>query len=315
MPKRRGHAGRHLELDEVLSGRARPTATELVDLIHRVNPTGRELPPRDAEMRYRQMARLQSLRVRSFAAETTVVADPAREGTVSLFHRGRDACHAVTAELEDDARAWVQLQLDLGPGSEPVVLHLHPVAPAAGDGGDEIDETDETPRGLLRRATRALEAFDYGAARALLERATARSGGAAEPAAALISLLVETLGDDAAALGLMPSLARAALADPSVRAPLALAAARSGDEERATALVRGAGDAQAAAERAALAAATLAGGDVERAAACSRGSGRGMRRTRPSRGSPPRSSASAAARRAGGGGAGPPRRSRPGRRS
>ncbi len=116
--------------------------------------------------------------------------------------------------------------------------------PPAGGGAKaaEEDDDDETPAGLVRRASGApAQTFDYEAARALLERATAGSGGAAEPAAALVSLLVETLGDDAAALALMPSLARAAPRRPAgPRSGLGDGGpARSGDEAGHRLFLRG----------------------------------------------------------------------------
>jgi hypothetical protein len=267
MPK---HSTRRLDPADVLARRVRPTAVELMDLIHRVNPTGRDLPPREAELRYTQKSRLQSLLVRTFADELTVVPDPAQEGTVSLQHRGhgRDACHAVVAELDEDARAWVQRRIDLGPPSDDAPRAPAPAPRPSGRGRPAAeDEDDDDPEALVRRAERAVDAYDYEAAQAALARATRASGGAPGPAAALLALLVETLGDDTAALALAPSLSRAALADARVRAPLALAAARQGDEERALALLRGLDDAPAGAALAALAGAALAAGDADRAAA------------------------------------------------
>src|SRR5262249_19725485 len=152
--------------------------------------------------------------LRSFAGEITVVPDPEREGTVSLVlrGRGRDACHAVIAELDEDVRAWVQLQVDLGPPPDEAKAPAVPAARPSGRGltgsaapslpGDE----DGTPAALVLRAEHALAEFDYEAAQALLEGALAASHGAPEPASALLALLVETLGDDAAALGLQGSL-------------------------------------------------------------------------------------------------------------
>src|SRR5579863_8121290 len=121
MPKRRSPEGRtSLDSNDVLAGRVKVNAVELLDLIHRVNPTGHDLPTREAELRYAQKSRLQSLLVRRFASSLTVVPDPDHEGTVSLRHQGhgRDGCHAVIAALDEDARAWVQMQLDLGPPNE-----------------------------------------------------------------------------------------------------------------------------------------------------------------------------------------------------
>src|SRR5262249_37635482 len=120
MSKRRGgNERKRLDPEDVLAGRVKISASELLDLIHHVNPTGRELGTRQAEARYAQKSRLQSLLVRRFGEELDVVPDPDREGTVSLLHRGhgRDGCHAVVEALDEDARAWVQMQIDLGSSS------------------------------------------------------------------------------------------------------------------------------------------------------------------------------------------------------
>jgi hypothetical protein len=258
--------------DDVLAGRARPSAAELLQLIHRENPTGRELGAPATELRYARKARLQSLLVRRFGADLEVAADPALPGTVSLRHRGhgRDACHAIVAALDDDARSWVQRELDLAAPDEALPVRSAPRANApsanASRAGDDADE-DVSPEGLVRKAEAALEEYDYETARATLERALAESGGAARPAAALLGLLVDTLGDDAAALAIEGSIDKAALSEPRVRTLLALAAARSGHDERAVVMSRGLDDASAAGIFAALAARALAAGDADRAAA------------------------------------------------
>lgn len=131
---------------------------------------------------------------------------------------------------------------------------------------DEDPDEEATPESLMSRAERAIDSYDFPRARAALERAAAASDGAPGPAAALLALLVETLGDDAGALASEAWLSPAALATPKVRGLLALAAARSGDEERALGLVRGAGDGHAAAVFAALAAAAIGRGDADAAA-------------------------------------------------
>ena len=259
-----------LDPDDVLAGRVKPSAADLLQLIHRENPTGRELPTREAELRYARKARLQSLLVHRFADELEVALDPAQPGTVSLRHRGhgRDACHAVLASLDEDARSWVQRELDLAASAAPEAVapalrvrgRVSP--PAVKDDGEEA-----TPEALVRRAEAALEAYDYESARTALEQALQVSHGAAEPAAALLALLVETLGDDAGALAIEAKIAKAALAEARVRGPLALAAARSGHEERALGMTRGLADAEVARVFAALAASALTAGDIERATA------------------------------------------------
>jgi hypothetical protein len=279
MPRHKSPADRAaLDPEAVLAGRAKVSVAELLDLIHRVNPTGRDRGAREEEVRYAQKSRLQSLLVRRFGASLEVVADPDRDGTVSLLHRGhgRDGCHAVVAALDEDARAWVQLQLDLAAQSERPRAPPPPPRPS-GRGTppppvvavatDEEDEEEEaaTLSSAVRRAGEAIDAYDYEEGRRQLERALAASGGAPGPAEALLGLLVETLGADGEALALEGSLSRAALATPRARGLLALAAARTGDEARALALVRGVEERQAAAVFAALAAGALSRGDAARA--------------------------------------------------
>src|SRR5262249_9289413 len=118
-----------LDPDDVLEGRARPNARELLALIHEVNPSGHDLPAKETARRYAQKSRLQTLLIHRFPDE--VVVEPSNEpGVVGLRHRvsGADACHAVVAALDDDARSWVQRQIDLG-GDEAESgrpLSLHP---------------------------------------------------------------------------------------------------------------------------------------------------------------------------------------------
>ena len=253
-----------LDPEDVLAGRTKPSATDLLQLIRQENPTGRELGAAATEARYARKSRLQSLLVRRFADELTVTPDPAQPGIISLHHRGRDACHAVLSSLDEDARAWVQRELDLAAsGSEEPAAEAPRARPPA-RGADETP--DDTPEGLQARAEALLAEYDYEGAQRALEAALTRTGGAAGPAAALLGLLVDTLGDDAGVLAIAPRIDRAALADPRVRGPLALATARAGDPQIALGLLKGLDDAGAATVLAALATRALAAGDTTRAA-------------------------------------------------
>src|SRR3990172_6479052 len=93
----------------------RVRAPELVKLIHEVNPTDLGLPPAVERRRYALKSRLQSLLLREFPDEIVVAPVSGQDGVVALHYRphDRDACHAVVSELEDDARSFVRLQLDL----------------------------------------------------------------------------------------------------------------------------------------------------------------------------------------------------------
>jgi hypothetical protein len=108
-------AGRRTDVDRVLAGQGVASAREMIALIHQVNPTGREVDKAEAARRYACKTRLQTLLVQRFAGELEVVRDGG-EGVVLLWYRylGVAASHAVVAHLEEEARAWVELQLDLG---------------------------------------------------------------------------------------------------------------------------------------------------------------------------------------------------------
>ncbi|MCI0672625.1 MAG: hypothetical protein L0Y64_19440, partial [Myxococcaceae bacterium] len=101
--------------EAVLRNPGRTTAHELVHLIHEVNPSGRELSPAAETRRYALKSRLQSLLIRRFRGELEVERVVGQDDVVGLRHRptARDACHAAIDALDDEARAWVRLLLDL----------------------------------------------------------------------------------------------------------------------------------------------------------------------------------------------------------
>ena len=119
MGKRR-HGGHELpDAEDVLSGRTHADARTLLRMINVVNPTGRAVADRDRTQRYQMKSRLQSLLVRDHADVLEVRPDPQHDGLVTIRHIVLgDASHAMVAELEDDARSWVQLQLDLATWDE-----------------------------------------------------------------------------------------------------------------------------------------------------------------------------------------------------
>ena len=261
---------RRLDPDEVLEGRARPDARELLALIHEVNPSGHEhLPAREIARRYAQKSRLQSLLVRRFPEE--ILVEPADEhGVIGLRHRasGEDACHAVLASLDEDARSWAQRQLDLGGGDEdeaPGDLTLTPREERRSHGppsGAPLDafSTEE----LLRRGKAALEAYDYVVARERFEAAFER--GNQEAARLLLTVLVEHLGLDEDALAVEERLADETRRSRDVRVLLALSAARLYQRPRAIELARGSAGDAAAEVFVALARGALERGELEEAA-------------------------------------------------
>jgi hypothetical protein len=276
--------------DDVIAGRAHLRARDLCSMIHDVNPSGRPLPPAEAARRYAQKSRLQSLLIREFASETEVRPEPNKEGVISLRHRptGADACHAVLAELDEDARSWAQRELDLGtfgaPSSHPVPERTAPertsieraspdrarpepsVEPVSSPdpGPPSSESAQHLPASeLVLVGERAIEAFDYDIAQRRLAAALERSGGAAAPAVALLSLLVERLGADREAIELRGRLSAEAIAEPKVRHLLAVAAARLADRESAMKFLKNLPASQAAEVFAALARASIESGDLE----------------------------------------------------
>lgn len=103
------------EVEAALSGRVRVTAAQVLALIHQVNPTGQGLSPSLEAERYRMKSRLQSMLVLRFPGELEITADPSRPGVISIRHRylPQDGCHAVIADLDEEARSWATMQLDL----------------------------------------------------------------------------------------------------------------------------------------------------------------------------------------------------------
>lgn len=235
MAREKKNRRKRLLPEDVLEGRVQVDALELYRLIHRVNPTNRRLARREAERRYDEKHKLQSFLVLHFGEEHVVVSRSEKEGVVRFDHPSGvfDACHAPLAELEPEARSWIQRRLD-----------------TEDHGGDEAlpppsfgDARDEAPDDPLSAARRALAEFDYAHAERLLTRAFDAGRGDVPLVVELLALKVETLGLDDEALALRPRLAGAARDDADVRSLLALAAARQGHGELAEKLASGLGDA------------------------------------------------------------------------
>ncbi|MEE8523238.1 MAG: hypothetical protein V3T72_04845 [Thermoanaerobaculia bacterium] len=231
------------DVADVLEGRVDARPEDLFDLIHQVNPTLRGFSRVEQERRYEVKSRLQSLLIRRFGDEDLKVQKADHENVVILEHRSglRDACHTLLSKLDLDARSWVQRQLDLAESpevddSEP---WLEKLRTADGGGDPPIDVPT-----LLRMGRQAIETYDYEAAERHLKRALTLSDASAESrrldaALAFLELQVDRLGLDARALEIEDRLATEVRENPRVRALLALAAARLGDQERALALIEG----------------------------------------------------------------------------
>ena len=242
--------------NDVLAGRVRLGAGELLDCIHEINPTGRALGTADERRRYQLKARLQSLLIRSFPDDLVMSAEGG--DVVAIRHRylGQDACHARVDELDDDARARVRWLLDTGETDAPdEPASAAPSAPAAAD----LD--------LIAQGRAALDEFDYDTARQRFERAALHATDDPAAARALLELLVDHLALDEEALGIERQLAPRIAADSEVRGLLAVAAARLGDAGAVARLLDGLAGTRVADAWAALAQHAVehqAGDDVDR---------------------------------------------------
>lgn len=262
------------EVSTVLSGQRPPTARRLFELIHEVNPTGEDLSARQSGARYALKARLQSLLVRRFRSELRVVADRSHEGVVGLQHAvlGSNACHAVVSTLDDDARSWVQLQLDLESSPEGPTASAKSASSTAGSASNPeraaIDGSaagEVSPHELIRAGKQAAQEFDFEVARTRLSLAFQRTDGATEAALPLLELLVDQLAADREALDLQPDLAPDAEQHPAVRTLLATGAARLGDSQKALGLIQGVDSPRVADVLAGLASNALGKGELEQA--------------------------------------------------
>ncbi len=245
---------RRLDAEEVLADRVRPRPSieDLAELIQRTNQTGLDLAPAEEKRRYRVKAALQSLLLRRHPDLVRVTSVDGEVLEISLTGTGRHAAHVPLDELDEDMRSWARRVLDGALADDRTGS-----APGAGGRREKRGPLDDA------RLARARGAFDD--ARALLTRALAESKERAvrtKLAAELLDLLVDTLWDDASALTLGQALEAELLVTPSVRAAIALAAARSGDVVRARELLPRAKGLHAGAAWAELGVRALAAGDV-----------------------------------------------------
>lgn len=226
-------------LEDVIAGRIRPDARDLIALVHEVNPTGHGLDRKETARRYALKNRLQSMLVRRFPDDIDAVPALDAPGTITLRYRplDLDACHTLLAELDEDARSRVQHIIDTREDDERLVVA--PKKKAATPSLDDQVSSDASiadhdgVAALLAEGRAALEAYDYELARLRFEAAVDESEGELEAAQALLSLLVEQLGADDDALAIDDEFDATALADGTVRALLAIAAARRGERARA----------------------------------------------------------------------------------
>lgn len=258
---------RWLDLDRLFAQRTL-SARELIDLIHDVNTTGCDLDKGEAAQRCALKRRLQSELLQRYADEMEVLPDE-REGVVLLRHKflGLAASHATVADLDEQTRAWVRLQLDRGTDAEPPLPDQPEDRRRASPRRHErvwarLEHLGEVSEALeVGRAAR--DRYDFEAARTAFERAHALAPEEPAPLADLLDLLVNYMGLDRQAVDWAESVPRAALASQSARAALSLAAARMGDRGRALAWGQDLDSAPAAVVLRELATQALRAGDLD----------------------------------------------------
>lgn len=229
----------------MLAERVPATARDLVRMIHRINPTKEGAGPKEASERYRLKAGLQSLLIRRFGegliVEQQDVNQPQLIG-IRLRNFDEDACHVMIHELDEEARSWVQRQIDERqfdrfrdspgfrgwPKGDPSAT-----SPEAGPVEEKLSVSE-----LLQLGRKALEEFDYERSKALYRRSLERSGGGLEPAIALLEILIEHLAAYEEALALSEFFSPSTLKDKGVRIQLAIAYARLNRIESALATIQ-----------------------------------------------------------------------------
>lgn len=229
--------------EDVLANRVSVRIHDLAELIHRVNPTGETLAASESRERYQLKTRLQSYLVRCFPDHLKVIQpDPQNPDLVSfsLLYSGKDACHALISELEEDARSWTLRYIDEDRGTpaadESANIVVPPKAPGPDGGGAGAIDADISAlsvEALMARGQDALEQFDYDTVETCFRQALQKSGGDVTPAMAITEFYVDYLAAYDAALDVTGMFGAPARKDKEIKSLLAIAAARSGRIELA----------------------------------------------------------------------------------
>ncbi len=232
-----------LDPHQVAQGRVSVTPLELVRLIHSVNPTKRGYQKKKQTEQYQLKAELQSLLINQFADSVTVMAvDPENAHLVSLQLKDfdEDGCHALLPELDDAARSWAQMQIDLQTATpdrpnhylEETAINKH----SATETTEEIpDLTDYSKNQLLRMGKQALVEYDFEQSERCFRNALDQSPDDSEAALALLEFYVDNLAAYEQAILVADRLPIKLKKDCGICELTALALARSGQMPEALA--------------------------------------------------------------------------------
>ncbi|HEY4490518.1 MAG TPA: hypothetical protein VI958_00910, partial [Acidobacteriota bacterium] len=219
-----------IDPQDVLAGKISLSPLELIRMIHRVNPTGDDSDPEDAGRRYKLKARLQSLLIRLHSEGLRIEqADPEQPQLIGLRlrHFADDACHTFIQELDEDARSWVQRQIDEGnfvnaPDSSPEMSSSSlPYFKGQCETADRLSSEE-----LLDSGRKALEEYDYEQCEFYYRQAWERSPGNVESALSLLDLWVNSLASYEKALAFAESIPNLVKKNKDVRMRLGLACIR-----------------------------------------------------------------------------------------
>jgi len=256
MAHKRKKKRQKIDQDDVLKQNVAVTALELIKMIHRINPTGKKISSKQESERYKIKAQLQSLLIRRFHDGLRVTQpDPENPRLVALNlrHFDEDACHALVDELDEDARAWTQRQIDEAltdviiesTESSGKSIHYHKPSSAAQysqrSNEKEIEE-DLSKDELINLGQNALTEYDYDACEAYYRRALKLSPDDLDPVLSLLELFVDHLAAYEKAMDLSNSISTSVKKNEKVKTLLALAAARCGRIDRALEYIKRAAD-------------------------------------------------------------------------
>jgi hypothetical protein len=232
---------------EILSIAEALSLIELIRLIHKINPTNESLGFDEVEKRYELKSSLQSLLINRFSESLTVVADSANPQLISLNfkHFSENGCHAIIADLDFEARSWVNTQLDYAKiksshrnqGKKNTKKLTDENNFSESQNCENINEIINNSKiitnicpvdEILKNGRRALEEFDYDTSERLFIKAFNLSNGQLAAATALFEFQVNYLAAYNRVIESVNDLAPASKKDPGIKLLIALAKARSG---------------------------------------------------------------------------------------
>ncbi len=235
------------EAEEFLSQKRSPQIEELFLLIHKINPTGMDLPDKARKEAYRTKAALQSLLILEFSEELVLSKDEKDgEGVLGIRHRVLpfDACHAVVSHLEPEARFQALLKLDWAEKEERDGAKGPSLSSAIPETKQlRSSSIPEIPR-LLSEGDAALETYDYPKAEEFYGAALTHPEMSSEEdlfglaVLKFLGLLVDCWVDDDRALRFVESLPKHVKEKEEVRGLWATSLARKGLIPKACRLVQ-----------------------------------------------------------------------------